>query len=80
MTTNELPAVPGGEVIVYESPDAEATTKDFLGVRPEGKRSAFPPRSLSRDGKKGIYGMRTAAPVRRPSRKSVSAALASARG
>ena len=85
MTTNALPAVPGGEVIVYESPegegsvdvrfkdesvwltqrqmaevfqstpenilthlrnvfsskelDAEATTKGFLVVRSEGKRS-----------------------------------------
>ena len=85
MTTNALPAAPGGEVIVYESPegegsvdvrfedesvwltqlqmaevfqstpenilmhlrnvfsskelDAEATTKDFLVVRSEGKRS-----------------------------------------
>ncbi len=80
MTTNELPAVPGGEVIVYESPDAEATTKDFLGVRPEGKRSAFPSRSLSRDGKKGVHGVRTAAPFRRPARRSFSAALALFRG
>ena len=33
---------PGGEVIVYESDDAEATTKDYLVVRFQCERPTLP--------------------------------------